>query len=100
MPAADDSPDGFDYDVTDQLRHDLKSPLTTIRGRAYLLARAVQRTPSLTNEERTRMLDGVAAIEAAVAAMVVAIDALRDERTAGGGDEAMGREQNADKSGA
>ena len=87
MPAADDSPDGFVFDAADQLRHDLLSPLTTIRGRAYLLARAVQRTPSLTDEERRRMLDGVEAIEAAVAAMVVVIDALRNER-AEGSDEA------------
>ena len=39
MPAADDSPDGIVYDPTDQLRHDLKTPLTTIAGRAHLLAR-------------------------------------------------------------
>jgi hypothetical protein len=36
------------------------------------------------------MLDGVAAIETAVTAMVVAIDALRDERAEGRGDEASG----------
>ncbi len=63
-------------DRLDRLRHDLRSPLTTIRGRAYLLARAVRRAPSLTEEERTRMLAGVAAIEAAVAAMVVVIDGM------------------------
>ncbi len=74
-------------DRLDRLRHDLRSPLTTIRGRAYLLARAVRGAPSLTDEERTRMLAGVAAIEAAVAAMVVVIDALRDERAEDGGDK-------------
>ena len=63
-------------DPLDRLRHDLKSPLTTIRGRAYLLARAVRRAPSLTEEERTRMLAGVAAIETAVTAMVVVIDGM------------------------
>ncbi len=72
----------------DRLRHDLRSPLTTIRGRAYLLARAVRRAPSLTDDERTRMLAGVAAIEAAVAAMVVVIDGFDDDRTpADGGAE-------------
>ena len=76
MPEADESPDGFVYDAADQLRHDLKSPLTTIRGRAYLLARAVRRAPSLTEDERTRMLAGVAAIETAVEAMVAVIDAI------------------------
>jgi signal transduction histidine kinase len=90
MPAADDSPDEFVYDAADQLRHDLKTPLTIIRGRASLLARAVRRAPSLTDEERTRMLDGVAAIETAVTAMVVAIDALRDEHAAGGRDQGSG----------
>ena len=69
-------------DPLDQLRHDLRSPLTTIRGRAYLLARAVRRAPSLTEEERTRMLAGVAAIEAAVAAMVIVIDGIDGDRAA------------------
>jgi signal transduction histidine kinase len=69
----------------DQLRHDLNSPLTTIRGRAYLLARAVLRAPSLTEDERTRMLDGVAAIETAVAAMVVVIDAIDGDAEDGPG---------------
>ena len=60
----------------EHLRHDLKSALTTIRGRAYLLARAVRRAPSLTDDERTRMLAGVAAIETAVATMVAVIDSM------------------------
>ena len=76
MRAADESPDGVVSDAVDQLRHDLKSPLTTIHGRAYLLARAVRRAPSLTEDERTRMLDGVAAIEEAVQAMVITIDGM------------------------
>lgn len=60
----------------DQLRHDLRSPLTTIRGRAYLLARAVRRAPSLTEDERSRMLAGVEAIETAVAVMVTVIEGI------------------------
>ena len=76
MHAEDDTHAGRPLDARDRLRHDLKSPLTTIRGRAYLLARAVRRAPSLTDEERSRMLAGVAAIEAAVAAMVVVIDGI------------------------
>ena len=90
MPAADDSPDGFVYDAADQVHHDLLSPLTTIRGRAYLLARAVQRAPSLTEDERSQMLVGVQAIETAVVAMISVIDALRAERAEDGGDEASG----------
>ena len=40
MPAADASPDGIVYDPLDQLRHDLKTPLTTIsRPRLFAGAR-------------------------------------------------------------
>jgi signal transduction histidine kinase len=76
MHAEDNAGDGYRLDPLDQLRHDLRSPLTTIRGRAYLLARAVRRAPSLSDDERTRMLDGVTAIETAVAAMVAVIDGI------------------------
>ena len=88
MHPEDETYDGRLHDPRDQLRHDLKSPLTTIRGRAYLMARAVRRAPSLTDEERMRMLDGVAAIETAVAVMVDVMDALRNEPTEGDSDEA------------
>ena len=64
----------------DRLRHDLRSPLTTIRGRAYLLARAVRRTPSLTEDERARMLTGVAEIETAVAVLVSVIEGIDGNR--------------------
>ena len=85
MHAADNTGDGYRLDPLDQLRHDLRSPLTTIRGRAYLLARAVRRTPSLADDERMRMLDGVAAIETAVAAMVAVIDSIGGDPNAGPG---------------
>jgi signal transduction histidine kinase len=80
MHAEDETHAERPLDPLDRLRHDLRSPLTTIRGRAYLLARAVRRAPSLTEEERTEMLAGVAAIEAAVAAMVVVIDGIDGDR--------------------
>jgi signal transduction histidine kinase len=76
MQTADETDDGHRHEAIDQLRHDLRTPLTTIRGRAYLLARAVRRAPSLTEDERTRMLEGVAVIEAAVAAMAAVIDGI------------------------
>ena len=76
MPAADDAPDEFVYTPADQLRHDLKSPLTTIYARAYLLGRAIRRAPSLSDEDRTRMLAGVTAIEAAVREMVTVVDGI------------------------
>jgi signal transduction histidine kinase len=80
MHAEDETHAERPLDPLDRLRHDLRSPLTTIRGRAYLLARAVRRAPSLTEDERTGMLAGVAAIEAAVAAMVVVIDGIDGDR--------------------
>src|SRR5215207_6357216 len=76
MHAEDETHAGRPLDPLDQLRHDLRSPLTTIRGRAYLLARAVRRAPALTDDERARMLAGVAAIEGAVAEMVTVIDGI------------------------
>ena len=86
MHAEDETHAGRPLDPRDQLRHDLRSPLTTIRGRAYLLARAVRRAPSLTDEERTRMLAGVAAIEAAVAAMVTVIEGIDGDPPSPDGD--------------
>ena len=79
MPAANDSPDAMVYTATDQLRHDLKTPLTTIAARASLLARYVRRSSSLSDGERGTMLEGVAGIEEAVRAMVITIDGLRGQ---------------------
>jgi hypothetical protein len=69
------------YGPGDQLRHDLKSPLTTIHARAQLLGRAVQRATSLTDEERIRILAGLAEIQTSVLEMVAVIDAMGDEPT-------------------
>jgi signal transduction histidine kinase len=79
MSEADDAPDGFVYDAADQLRHDLLSPLTTISARAQWLARDLRRSPTLAEEERTRMLTGIMAIETAVQSMSAVIDAMRAE---------------------
>jgi K+-sensing histidine kinase KdpD len=78
MSVADDTSDGINYAPLDQLRHDLKTPLTTIHGRAQLLDRALRRSPSLPEDERARMLAAVVAIEAAVRAMVALIDSMDD----------------------
>ena len=83
MQAKDETSDSHRRDAVDQLRHDLRTPLTTIRGRAYLLARAVRRARLLSDDERTRMLDGLAAIETAVMAMdavIAGIDGEADAR--------------------
>ena len=86
MPAGDTAPDKLRRASLEQLRHDLKTPLITIHGRAQLLARGIRRAQTLSEEERTRMLDGVATIGAMVLAMVALIDALRGEGGDGGAD--------------
>ena len=78
MPDPDDPDVHSPLDPFDHLRHDLKTPLTTISGRAQLLSRAIHRSPSLADEERSRMLEGVATIEATVRAMVLVIDGIGD----------------------
>ena len=52
-----------------------EDPLTTIYARAQFLARAIRRSPSLTDEERGRMLAGITAIETAVREHGAVIDA-------------------------
>ena len=76
MRTADDAPDGCVYDAIDQLRHDLISPLTSICARAYLLGRTVQRAPELSETQRARCLEEVAAIERAVHEMVTVVDGV------------------------
>jgi signal transduction histidine kinase len=74
-----------DADPFDRLRHDLKTPLTIASARAQLLRRQVLRSSSLTELERSAMLDGLAAIEAAVRAMVPVVDGIcRDPAEPGG----------------
>ena len=69
-------PAGDQCDPLKAVRHALKTPLTTIYGRAQLLARVVRRSPSLTEAERASMLDGLATIDAAVHELVRQIDAI------------------------
>ncbi|MFT4037210.1 MAG: hypothetical protein QM692_03445 [Thermomicrobiales bacterium] len=57
------------------LRHDLMNPLATIRGRAQLLVRAIERSNTIDDDERTRLLRGLAAIELAV---LTAVNVLED----------------------
>jgi signal transduction histidine kinase len=76
MSAADDAPGGPPHGPHARLRHDLKSPLTTIYARAQLLARSIRRSPSLTDEERTRMLAGITAIEVALREMDTVIEGM------------------------
>src|SRR4051812_24955543 len=74
--------DGFGYPLgpRDQLPHDLKTPLTTIHGRAQLLARAIRRSPSLAEQERVKMLENVAEIEATVRVMAGVIETISGDK--------------------
>lgn len=65
---------GLPADSFEQLRHDLLNPLATIRGRAQLLSRAVGRSTSFDDDERARLLRGLAAIDQAVIAAVEVLD--------------------------
>ena len=79
MAETDTSPDWPAHDPSDQLRHDLKTPLVAIHGRAQLLARAVRCSRSLSDTERETFLDGLTAIEGAVREMVTLIDDIGRE---------------------
>jgi signal transduction histidine kinase len=72
----------------DQLRHDLRTPLTTISGHAQLLGRAIRRAPSLPDEERGRMEEALATIEAEVLTVVSLVDGLGQRLTDGAPDSA------------
>ena len=78
MPAADNAPDGFAYDAFDQLRHDLKTPLTTISACAQVLERTIRRSPALAAEERAQMLAAIIVIERLVREMVAVVDGIGD----------------------
>ena len=88
-PTPEDTPP-LAYGPGDQLRHDLKTPLTTISGYTQLLARTIRRSPSLADDERARILESLATIQAAVREMVAVVDDFGDAgaddgRDAGGG---------------
>jgi hypothetical protein len=75
-PVDDATPPDPSVDPVDRLCHALKSPLTTISGRAQLLTRGIRRSPSLSEAERERLLASTLAIETAVLALVTLIDGM------------------------
>lgn len=60
--------------LQEQLRHDLGNGLTMIHGGAQLLARLIQRTPSLTETDRTRLQRHLAMIDDGVRATGAVLD--------------------------
>ena len=74
---------GLPPESFDQLRHDLLNPLATIRGRAQLLSRAVERSGSIDDDERARLLRGLAAIDQAVRTAVEVLDCTEASQAPG-----------------
>jgi nitrogen-specific signal transduction histidine kinase len=74
MSQSKNQQNGMPADSFEQLRHDLLNPLATIRGRAQLLSRAVERSTAIDDNERARLLRGLAAIDQAVFAAVEVLD--------------------------
>ncbi len=74
MPQSNNQHDGLLADSFEQLRHDLMNPLATIRGRAQLLSRALERSAGIDGDERARLLRGLATIDRAVIAAVEILD--------------------------
>jgi nitrogen-specific signal transduction histidine kinase len=74
MSQSNNQQDWLPADSFEQLRHDLMNPLATIRGRAQLLTRAVDRSTGIDDGERARLLRGLAAIDQAVIAAVEVLD--------------------------
>ncbi|MFN8594171.1 MAG: histidine kinase dimerization/phospho-acceptor domain-containing protein [Thermomicrobiales bacterium] len=64
----------------DQIRHDLKTPLTVISAHAQLLRRRILRAAPLGALEREAMLGDLASIEAAVQALVTRLDGALGSR--------------------
>jgi nitrogen-specific signal transduction histidine kinase len=74
MSQAENKHNGLPAESFEQLRHDLLNPLATIRGRAQLLSRTVERSTDIGDDERARLLRGLAAIDQAVFAAVEVLD--------------------------
>ena len=78
MAHPEDAPDPAS-DAVSRLRHDLRTPLTTILVRSQLVARWTARSPTLGEDERSRTLVSLAAIDEAVAQMLAVIDGVAAE---------------------
>jgi len=74
MSKSENTQHGLPAEDFDQLRHDLLNPLATIRGPRQLLSRAVGRSTDIGDDERARLLRGLAAIDQAVITAVEVLD--------------------------
>lgn len=74
-PSASETPGSF-AEARADLNHATRNPLTIISVRSQLLQRAVHQDETLTAAQRTLFLRDLAAINAAVSALVAALDGL------------------------
>jgi nitrogen-specific signal transduction histidine kinase len=74
MPESKHKQDALPAESFEQLRHDLLNPLSTIRGRAQLMTRAIERSSSMNDSDRDRLLRGLTAISQAVFAAVEVLE--------------------------
>jgi len=79
MLPADDSPDRSALDAVDHLRHDLKTPLTTIYARVSAGSRDPARSRVQWWGADPAAAEGVAGIEGAVREMVTVIDGIGEK---------------------
>lgn len=76
--ARDDADDRSspDLDAQERLRYILLTPLTTIRGRAQLISRRVERLDGIDADQREGLLHCAATIDAAITRLVAQIASL------------------------
>jgi len=92
----DDDRSSPDLDAQERLRYILLPPLTTIRGRAQLLARRVERLDGLDAEQRAWLIHCATTIDAAVTELVAQIRSLEVTGPVPSGDPAGESSDGAD----
>ncbi len=95
MPT-DHAQDGDSDLALERLQNALLNPLTTVRGRAQLLARRVERLDGLDAEQRAWLIHCATTIDAAVAELVAQIRSLEVTGPVPSGVSASGSRDGAD----
>jgi hypothetical protein len=75
----DPQPSESPEDRYELLRHELKTPLTVIRGEVFLVRRRLARMDGMTEVDRTWLLDHSARIDVAILDLVARIERIGRE---------------------